>query len=526
MSNKVKVILQARTGSNRLYGKVLLPISGDELVVICWKRIKVLNYDTVVAIPKNQEDNYLAEILKKNKIKFYRGDNDNVLSRFQKITSKMNSEDIVIRVTADNPIVDGFLIQKLLKEYKDKEFSYLSSHDNLNNAPYGLQVEIFRVRHLREKFQKNKFNLEHVTPVIRKRYLSKNKFSISGLEKFRNLRITVDNYEDFNRVYNIFKASFFNVKKKYIDLLKNYYKKKKNLKKIKIKSNLVLGTVQLGKKYFSDSSITQNRANKILQLAHKEGISFLDTAYDYGNAEKFIGNFSLGKQDWFYVSTKLKKFKKSINETKIKYEINKSIFTSLKNLRTYNLDTYLIHDPNILFNSKFTYTHLTKFINCGIIKNFGVSIYTLREFFKARKYKKINCVQLPFNILDYKWKNILNTKNKNFKIFVRSIFLRGNLKKNDIKFPIYKLNHKKLVSELNKLVKKFKKKNLLDMSIAYIKSFKGIDFYVLGVENQLNLKNSLNYFKKKPLKESEKNIIIKTVKKYLNANEADLRRWN
>lgn len=235
MSNKVKVILQARTGSNRLYGKVLLPISGDELVVICWKRIKVLNYDTVVAIPKNQEDNYLAEILKKNKIKFYRGDNDNVLSRFQKITSKMNSEDIVIRVTADNPIVDGFLIQKLLKEYKDKKYSYLSSHDNLNNAPYGLQVEIFRVRHLREKFQKNKFNLEHVTPVIRKRYLSKNKFSILGLEKFRNLRITVDNYEDFNRVYNIFKASFFNVKKRYIDLLKNYYKKKKNLKKIKIK---------------------------------------------------------------------------------------------------------------------------------------------------------------------------------------------------------------------------------------------------------------------------------------------------
>ena len=49
---------------------------------------------------------------------------------------------------------------------------------------------------------------------------------------------------------------------------------------------------------------------------------------------------------------------------------------------------------------------------------------------------------------------------------------------------------------------------------------------ILKLENQLNLRNSLNYFKKKPLKESEKNIIIKTVKKYLNTNEVDLRRWN
>ena len=64
------------------------------------------------------------------------------------------------------------------------------------------------------------------------------------------------------------------------------------------------------------------------------------------------------------------------------------------------------------------------------------------------------------------------------------------------------------------------------MSIAYIKSFKGIDFYILGVQNQLNLKSTLNYFNTKPFGESEKNIIIKTVQRYFNAEEADLRRWN
>jgi len=104
--------------------------------------------------------------------------------------------------------------------------------------------------------------------------------------------------------------------------------------------------------------------------------------------------------------------------------------------------------------------------------------------------------------------------------------LRGNLKKKNIIFPFYKTNNKKLVNELNNLVKKFKKKDLLDMSIAYIKSFKGIDFYILGVQNQLNLKSTLNYFNTKPFGESEKNIIIKTVQRYFNAEEADLRRWN
>ena len=526
MKHKVKVILQARTGSERLYGKVLLPIIKDEMVVLCWKRIKVSNYDAVVAIPDKSEDDYLAEVLKKNKIEFFRGSSDNVFSRFKKITSNMNSEDIVVRVTADNPIVDGYLINRLVKEYNDKKYLYFSSHDNLLNSPYGLQVEIFKVRHLREKFKKNKFNLEHVTPIIRKKYLSKNKLSITGLKKFKGLRITVDNFKDLNRTNDIFKASFFDEKKNYLELLNNFYKKEIKIKKIKINSKIVLGTVQLGKKYFSNSSITQNRANKILQLAHKKGINFLDTAFEYGKAEKFIGKFSSEKKIYFNISTKLKKLRNNTNKMKIRYEIDKSIFTSLKNLRTYKLDTFLIHDSNILFKSKFVHTHILKFINCGIIKNFGVSIYTLDEFLKARKYKKLNCAQIPFNILDYKWKDILNVRNKNFKIFVRSIFLRGNLKKKNIIFPFYKTNNKKLVNELNNLVKKFKKKDLLDMSIAYIKSFKGIDFYILGVQNQLNLKSTLNYFNTKPFGESEKNIIIKTVQRYFNAEEADLRRWN
>ena len=228
MSCKAKVILQARTGSKRLYGKVLLPILKHELVVLCWKRIKLSNLDVIVAIPRNKEDDYLAKVLKNNKIKFFRGDTNNVFSRFKKITSKMRPDDIIIRVTADNPIVDGFFIKRLLSEFKEKNYNYLSAHDNLIYTPYGLQAEIFKVKHLREKFPQNKSNLEHVTPAIRKRYLTKNKFEIKKLKKFKNLRITVDTKADFKRVKEIFNISNNNYKENYLNLLENYKKKRKN----------------------------------------------------------------------------------------------------------------------------------------------------------------------------------------------------------------------------------------------------------------------------------------------------------
>ena len=59
--------------------------------------------------------------------------------------------------------------------YNKKEFDYMSGHDNVKNCPFGLQAEIFKVKHLREKFKKSKYNSEHVTPFIRKKYLSKKK---------------------------------------------------------------------------------------------------------------------------------------------------------------------------------------------------------------------------------------------------------------------------------------------------------------------------------------------------------------
>ena len=234
MNKKIKVILQARTGSKRLYGKVLLPICGQSLITLCWKRIKDIKFDIIVAIPKDKEDNKLAKILKKKKIKFFRGERDNVLSRFKKITLTMNPEDIIIRVTADNPIVDSFFLNKLVSEFIKKKFKYLSSHDNVIYSPFGLQAEVFRVKFLREKLPVNKYNLEHVTPAIRNKYKSNKKIKIKNLKNCSNLRVTIDNKGDYERIKEIFNASLNKYKENYINLLNNYKKRQKKINNQKL----------------------------------------------------------------------------------------------------------------------------------------------------------------------------------------------------------------------------------------------------------------------------------------------------
>ena len=116
------------------------------------------------------------------------------------------------------------------------------------------------------------------------------------------------------------------------------------------------------------------------------------------------------------------------------------------------------------------YLHLKKFLRCGIIKNIGASIYTPEEFYKLKKYKIIKTIQFPFNILDYRWLNILANKNNNSpRLFARSILMRGNIRKKNIIFNKNNTQSKKLTKKLLVISKEYQKKDLIDLSISYVK---------------------------------------------------------
>ena len=175
------------------------------------------------------------------------------------------------------------------------------------------------------------------------------------------------------------------------------------------------------KKYFHNYKLNQSRANKILNQANIENFSLIDTARIYGFSEKFIGNYLYKFKHNFKISSKLKPLGKIKSKEKTIKHINQSIFESLVNLRISSF-YFLIHDVKDLKN-KYLIKHLKKFLDCGVIKNLGVSIYNKNELKIVKRIRIINSLQIPFNIIDHRLIKLLQ-KNKKYVIFIRSILMR------------------------------------------------------------------------------------------------------
>lgn len=226
---KIKIILQARTSSKRLINKILLPINKYELVVLCAKRISSKNIDFVVATSSNKSDDRLCSILKKRKINYFRGNLKNVLKRFLDCTKDLNKDDIIVRVTADNPVPDKYLLEEQLKILINNNLNYINTNNCIKNAPYGLMIEIFTKEMLDQTYKNYKNTLhfkkikEHVTIKFRNDKFFQ-KYKIEKINCKKNLNISIDYKSDYNKAFNIFKNISNPVTIKWFDLLKHYNK--------------------------------------------------------------------------------------------------------------------------------------------------------------------------------------------------------------------------------------------------------------------------------------------------------------
>ena len=126
---KKLVLLQSRSSSERLPFKSLLKIRNIPIVNFIYKRIKSKHYKITVLTSNDKSDDYLCWLLKKQKIDFYRGSLNNVKKRFLDYAKKNHDNDIVVRLTADNILVDKKIIIKSISQLikkKKKIFIYKS----------------------------------------------------------------------------------------------------------------------------------------------------------------------------------------------------------------------------------------------------------------------------------------------------------------------------------------------------------------------------------------------------------------
>ena len=223
--NNVKIILQARTLSYRLWAKSLLPIGNMPLAVLCAKRLGNKGHSVTVAIPKGKEDDALNISLKKNTLKVFRGNHKDVLDRYIKSTAKMKDNDLIVRATADNPFPDGKFVNEIVKLFYKLNRKYICTHQKFFNLPYGLAIQIFRLGDLRRISKKNLFksDREHVVPgLVRDKINTSYEGQINKYKKFfTKTKLSIDTIEDYLRVEKIFRKSKNPTKENWHKILQN-----------------------------------------------------------------------------------------------------------------------------------------------------------------------------------------------------------------------------------------------------------------------------------------------------------------
>ena len=201
----VFAIIQARMGSNRLPGKVMMNLIDKPVIDHVYSRVKISKNikEVIIATSINSENNELIKYLDIKGYKYYRGAENDVLSRFTEIIgySKLNLEDSIVRITADCPLIDYEIIDSVIEKHLDKNVDYTSNTIE-RTFPDGLDCEVIKVKTLKslEYFSLNESHKEHVTSYITE---NKSKFNIETINNhidYSHFRWTLDYLEDYQYI--------------------------------------------------------------------------------------------------------------------------------------------------------------------------------------------------------------------------------------------------------------------------------------------------------------------------------------
>lgn len=210
MKERVVIIVQARMTSTRLPGKVLKEVSGKALLahqVDRMRRAKSAD-DIVVATTTNDTDIPVVELCKNIGVKYYRGPEDDVLARYHDAALACKA-DVIVRATADCPIIDSNVIDSVVSFYKDNRdrIDLVTSH---SKDFLGISAEAFSSELLREMHDNatQPFEREHVTLYSYNRPERYKVHKLDYLKSGGHFRWTVDTPEDLQLIAKIFDALY------------------------------------------------------------------------------------------------------------------------------------------------------------------------------------------------------------------------------------------------------------------------------------------------------------------------------
>ncbi len=170
--NNVVAIIQARNGSSRLPGKVLLDLNGYTVLEQIVRRVKSSRaiQEVFVATTLKEEDIKIVKICALKGIRIFCGSENDVLDRYYQLAKLVKPKHIV-RITADCPLIDPRIIDHVVRFYLYHKADYVSNAIK-ETFPDGEDIEVFSFSSLKLAWEKANLcsEREHVTPFIRKNH--------------------------------------------------------------------------------------------------------------------------------------------------------------------------------------------------------------------------------------------------------------------------------------------------------------------------------------------------------------------
>ena len=200
----VLAVIQARTGSTRLPGKVLADLGGKPMLRFMVDRLEDLNADRlVVATSDLPNDDRVEAVAEAAGVGCVRGPEQDVLGRFA-LALRSYPADTVVRMTADCPLIDPSVVNELIELFRRTGADY-ASNSLVRTYPVGLDAEVLTAAALETADHEavDPVEREHVTPFI---YRRPARFRLAALRQDRLLgqeRWTVDTADDLDHVRQI-----------------------------------------------------------------------------------------------------------------------------------------------------------------------------------------------------------------------------------------------------------------------------------------------------------------------------------
>jgi len=203
-------IIQARMGSSRLPGKVLLDVAGEPMLVRVVERTQMAKSldKVVVATTNDPSDDWIVDLCDERGYAFFRGSEYDVLDRYYQ-AARVYQASVIVRITADCPLIDPAVIDLTVGQFFENGVDFAANRlppPWTRSYPIGLDTEVCSMDALERAWREADLprHREHVMPYL---YEQEGRFQVLKVDHesdYGTLRWTVDTQEDLALVRKIF----------------------------------------------------------------------------------------------------------------------------------------------------------------------------------------------------------------------------------------------------------------------------------------------------------------------------------